>query len=202
MDGVQYAAATDCGLLHVNGTVLAVFETVMRKAGVVDTELEGYGSWQENVYVKLGLRVSDDQRAQWRADAARRAARSLARREDNYKKKRAVGRRKVKEKRNLERKTSSKDHTYKESKEAGEGGKSCSQKGVAGACGCSVQAKCGNGACPCVREKVSCTPLCHGGRPAPKCVRCEVGVVGPQDVQDRCSECESETASICSCMQD
>ena len=113
MDGVQYAASTDCGLLHVNGTVLQVLRIVMRGAGVVDAELEAYGSWQERVFYHLGLNASVEQLEHWQADADRRAQRSLARREDEYKKRRAVARRKLKEKRNGERKVASKMHTYK-----------------------------------------------------------------------------------------
>eukprot|EP00967_Tisochrysis_lutea_P120350 scaffold197244_cov36-Tisochrysis_lutea.AAC.2 len=78
--------------------------------------------------------------------------------------------------------------------------------GCAGACTCSVSAKCANAACPCVRAKVPCC-LVH--------LNATVGapLLGVYVVQlrtlwerrqraDVCSSSESEAESVCSCMQD
>eukprot|EP00967_Tisochrysis_lutea_P120349 scaffold197244_cov36-Tisochrysis_lutea.AAC.1 len=89
------------------------------------------GSWQKYVCRvppaaswQLGLHVSDEYSAvsgAWRVDAQRRAAQSLARREEPYKRERSRAPQAEGEARNQERKTTSKQHTYKELEGEGDG---------------------------------------------------------------------------------
>ena len=144
MDGVHHAAATDCGLLHVNGTVLAVFDAVLTANGVADARLREYGTWQLDVHRKLGLPVSTQQIDEWQKDIEWRARRSMKRRTEAYKKRRAAMRKQQKQRRNAERKAASREHTYKEEENVA-GGKG---KGEAGACLCGKMAACCNCACP------------------------------------------------------
>eukprot|EP00967_Tisochrysis_lutea_P157447 scaffold319563_cov32-Tisochrysis_lutea.AAC.1 len=130
MSGVQYAAATDCGLLHVNGTVIGVMRAALAARGVTDPWIDAYGTWQADLHRKLGLSVTDTQAERWLQDMERRVRRSVSRRTDEYKKKRAVMRRTQKQRRNSERKTASGEHTYKEE----EGHTSGGGKGEPGSC--------------------------------------------------------------------
>ena len=205
MDGVHYSAATDCGLLHINGTVIQTFRELLRRNGSADERIEAYGTWQEDVHRKLGLAVTEEQKTAWGDDARRRSARSLHRRTTEYKVKRAVMRREQKKKRNVERKVASKQHTYKagaDDEVAAESSKP-KGKGVVGACACTVGSKCLTKGCPCVCAKVMCTSACHNGRPAPKCVRCirpgDMGVQASEADQCDVSDVQSVLGSVCSC---
>lgn len=207
MSGVHYAASTDCGLLHVNGTVIATFATLLARAGIDDDAVDAYGSWQERLHERLGLPTTEMQRSMWHEDSMRRARRGLWRRTADYKRKRAGQRKRQKQQRNAARRSASTEYTYKEAEDDSTSNKG--DKGTAGSCKCGVKAKCGNRACPCVVARVPCTPSCHGGRPSATCVRCESATVTAPEESDtsvthECAESdpESDVASVYSLVAD
>ena len=203
MDDVHYAAATDCGLLHVNGTVIEVFRRLLAKDNLTDNFIEEYGSWEERVHAKLGLSVTELQKNRWRAEVGRRAARSMYRKSDKYKVKRATMRRKQKQKRNEEKKTASSEYSYKQesNKDAESFAGKREGKGEPGRCTCGVTAKCKNRACPCLVASVLCTAACHGGRVSASCERC-LPLAPRQDVEQVESDPEGDVASVFSHVAD
>ena len=188
----------------VNGKALAQ-SLCCALCPINDDKVQEYGSWQEQLHRRLSLSTSESQREAWRADARRRAARSVWRRTTEYKKKRAAQRKRQKQARNAMRKVASTEHTYKEDEPRGPR----ASKGQAGSCNCGVRVKCANRACPCVAAGVPCTSSCHGGRPSVACVRCptgsamecdDVSAPAPEEVCDSDPECD--VASVYSFVAD
>ena len=222
MKDIHYRAATDLGIIHVNAVVIGVVRKHLGARGVIDEKLSAFGSsFEAKLFEMLGLECDTHQTDAWAKVQERRVTQSLYRRSDNYKRKRATQRKQLAAKRKGETKQGKPDYTYKESRSAGSHGKG---KGMPGACRCGANAQCANKACPCVVANWSCTPACHGGRPAPKCKRCivqekdEAAVPGSADRQPPasfsppphsdpmgdcdCSDPESEVLSELSCVEE
>ena len=118
MKDVQYRAATDLCIIHVNTVVIGVVRNRLVANGISDPELDAFGSsFEAKLYDMLGLHADDHQLEAWEKRQQRRVTQSLYRRSDDFKRKRATQRKQLAEKRKAETKKGKADYTYKDSHE-------------------------------------------------------------------------------------
>jgi len=151
----HYIASTSLAIAHVNNIVIRNFRRALAANGIVDDEIEIFGTFQARLYKLMGLEATVMQRQAWDLDVERRSKKSEKRKTVGYMSKRKQQRKSATEFRQGLR---TGGHTYK-----GQDGKAASSsddlgKGVIGACTCT--ASCQRG-CPCKLAKQPCTGSCH-----------------------------------------
>lgn len=215
MKDVHYRAATDLGIIHINSIVIGVTRQLLAGKGIMDPTLEAFGSsFEAKLYEMAGLPIDVHQQRGWAAQQKNRVKQSIYRRSEAYKRKRAQQRAALTQRRKGAQKDSQPGYTYKEPDKE----KQPKEKGAAGACKCGPNAQCATKACPCVAAGLTCTPACHGSRPALKCKRQPVPMKTAPEVEpvpqdstgDGCDMCgdagedsdpESEVLSDLSCVE-
>jgi len=150
----HYTVSTGLAIAHCNNVCIHKFRVELAREGIVDQDIEAFGTMELRLHEILGVPTSEWQRDMWLRRATARAQRSIKRRTVEYKKYR-----KKQRKRQTEKRAGQKTHSS--AKYKGDSGASSARtkgNGEAGACECA--GKCLRG-CPCKAARQQCTASCH-----------------------------------------